>query len=210
MRVGRPIGEPEALGNWLACLQLHRRWGRASSQTMTWRLPLVLLLLAGCAGGDKGTWPSLAPRANEVSPLVPRVPLGACAGCTSGEVVQADSPPPALLGPPQLPALPDDAGARLAAMAVAIGEVEARLPAARVDAQAALSRAVDAEDRDSEADVQASRFEALFLPLGEIDAELALIEEGLAARPELAALAAEAAALRARLQALETLRVAGL
>lgn len=168
------------------------------------------MLLAGCAAGDKGPWPSLAPRANEVSPLVPRVPLGACAGCDSGTATSWRPAPPALLGPPALPPLPDDLAGRLTLLSAALAEVETRWPAARAQAQAAVAAASDPDDRTSEAEVQASRFEALFLGLGEIDAELMLIEDGLAARPDMAAEAAAMAALRTRLEALEEVRLAGL
>jgi len=185
-----------------------------------WRGLVLGVFLTGCAGGDGGRWPTLAPRANEVSPLVPRVPLGACAGCDSGPA-PAMSAPPALLGMPELPPLPGDVNARLAAIAAGIAEVEGHLPAARDEARVAQIRAAqiraaqtgafaDEETRASEADVQASRFEVLFLGLGELDGELALIEDGLAVRPEMAALMAEAAALRARLEALEAVRTAGL
>jgi hypothetical protein len=171
---------------------------------------LALMLFAGCAGGDKGAWPSLAPRSNEVSPLVPRVPLGACAGCDSGTASSWTPAPPVLLGAPELPPLPADLSGRLAALSTALAEVEGRWPEARTAAQAAVARAVDAEDRVSEAEVQASRFEALFLGLGEVDAELMLIEEALALRPELAGEADAVAALRARLEALEEVRLSGL
>ena len=182
----------------------------------------VLLVLAGCATGGDGPWPSLAPRANEISPLVPRVPLGACAGCVSdvagsaGAGAGAVSVPPAALGAPALPPLPDDLTAALAVISAGIGDVEARWPRARTVGVAAIgnARAFGAEELASEAEVQASRFEALFLGLGALDAELMLIEDGLTARtesePEMAAARAEAAALRARLAALESVRMAGL
>ena len=182
---------------------------------MIGRLFLVLALLGGCASDDKIVWPSLAPRANEVSPLVPRVPLGACAGCDSGLAAAGMSAPgmsapPAALGMPELPELPADVAGRLVAISSGIAALEGRLPEARAEGRAAVSRARDAEERMAEADVQASRFEALFLGLGELDAELIMLEQGLVVRPEMAALMAEAARLRARLDALEVLRVAGL
>ncbi|WP_439533446.1 hypothetical protein [Polymorphobacter sp.] len=167
----------------------------------------LLVVLAGCASTEKGGWPSLAPRANEVSPLVPRVPLGACAGCAPDAAVTFTTPPP-LLGVPEPLPLPADAADRLTALEAAIADVEKRWPGQRRDALAAI-RAASA-DNDTERDTQASRFEALFLTLGETSAALEELEDGLADRPDEAALAARALDLRLRLDRLEAVRVAGL
>jgi hypothetical protein len=177
---------------------------------------LLLFALAGCATSDDKRWPSLAPRANEVSPLVPRVPLGACAACAPDASPDTNivftAPPPLLAAPAPLP-FPADAADRMAAIEAAIADVETRWPGQRQKARAAIAAASSANT--TEAEVQASRYEALFLPLGDTSAALETLEDSLADQPQSAeqappTLAARALAARLRLDQLEAVRAAGL
>ena len=167
-------------------------------------LPLLALLaaLSGCAGMNRGeSWPTLAPRAGEVSPLVPRTPLGACAGCGQ-DLVAA----PAVAA---LPPVPVDVAARLAGVETAIAAVEAAAPARRADwARAAAAAAGKADDSDAatEAEVQRSRYEALLLPLGIEERALDVIEDDLTGKADAEAGLARVAALRARIAALDDAR----
>ncbi|WP_416906950.1 MAG: hypothetical protein ACMVO5_07755 [Polymorphobacter sp.] len=183
------------------------------------RVPHVLLMmaLAGCAGGEARDWPSLAPRAGEVSPLVPRVPLGACVGCgpdaevaaAEAEAAAADSLGVTALPAPVRPVLPGDMTARLDGIEAGIAAVEAAWPGARTDGLAAIA-AAGGGAVETEAAVQASRFEALFQPLGPEDAALTALEAILGDAEGGAAFAGRVAGLRARLDALEVVRAGGL
>jgi hypothetical protein len=170
-------------------------------------LPLLALLaaLSGCAGMNRGeSWPTLAPRAGEVSPLVPRTPLGACAGCGQ-DLVAA----PAAATVAALPPVPADVAARLAGVETAIAAVEAAAPARRADwARAAAAAAGKADDSDAatEAEVQRSRYEALLLPLGIEERALDVIEDDLTGKADAEAGLARVAALRARIAALDDAR----
>lgn len=98
-------------------------------------LPPILLALAGCAGADAGTYPSLAPRAIEQrSDAEPEV------------VTPVAAPDPALDG--RIAETDKQTDAALASFDTAAKRVEARLPAARaggvgsdawVDTQTAIS-----------------------------------------------------------------------
>jgi hypothetical protein len=159
--------------------------------------------LSACASLDrKESWPTLAPRAGELSPLVPRTPLGACAGC--GQDAAALPPPPA---PP--PPVPADVPARLARIGAAIAIIEAAAPARRADWQRAAAAATGKpadSDAMTEAEVQRSRYEALLLPLGIEARALDAIEDDLAGKADAAAGLAGVAALRARITALDAPR----
>jgi hypothetical protein len=177
---------------------------------------LLMFALGGCATSDDKRWPSLAPRANEVSPLVPRVPLGACAACAPDARPETNivftAPPPLLAAPEPLP-LPEDAATRMTAIEAAIADVEGRWPEQRRKARAAIAAAP--AENTTEADVQASRYEALFFALGDTSAALETLEDSLADQPQssrqgLSALAARAVAARLRLDQLEAVRAAGL
>jgi hypothetical protein len=168
-------------------------------------LPLLafLVALSACASLDrKESWPRLAPRAGELSPLVPRTPLGACAGCG----LDAAPPPPPPAPPPPVPA---DVPARLARIGAAIAIIEAAAPARRADwqrAAAAASGKPADSDAMTEAEVQRSRYEALLLPLGIEARALDAIEDDLAGKADAAAGLAGVAALRARITALDAPR----
>jgi hypothetical protein len=190
-------------------------------------LTLLALLLTACANedaadprGKRPGWPSLAPRPNEVSLLVPRVPLdsslggssvgGRCVGC--GPDAPAQPPPlPPLAGLPAIveQAVPADAEARLAAIEREIANLESEWPVLQRDARRAVA-AAGSEARRIESEAQASRFEALFQPLGVQDAGLTALENQLADASDGAMLAARAAGLRSRVDALDAVRRAGL
>ena len=163
----------------------------------------VLALLSGCAGMNRGeSWPTLAPRPGEVSPLVPRTPLGACAGCGQDMIVA----PPAIAA---LPAVPADVAARLARVETAIAAIEAAAPARRADwTRATAAAAGQSADSDvaTEAEVQRSRYESLLLPLGIEERALDTIEDDLTGKAEADAALASVAALRARIAALNDAR----
>jgi hypothetical protein len=165
----------------------------------------LALALAGCTGSDrKHNWPTLAPRAGEMSPLVPRTPLGACAGCGQDVFTQAAEAVPAPLPPP-----PADAAARIDAIDKAIADVEAKYPAQHRSTDAAIDaargQAADS-DANTEAEVQRSRLESLFLPLAVQSRALDQLEDDLAGKAGADALLARVAALRERLARLDAAR----
>lgn len=166
-------------------------------------LLVAILALSGCAGMNRGeSWPTLAPRAGEISPLVPRTPMGACAGCGQDFV----TPPSA---DPALPAVPADVPGRLAAVAQAIAAIEVAAPARRADwarAEAAAVGKASDSDAATEAEVQRSRYESLLLPLGIEERALDGIEDDLTGKADNAAGIATVAALRARIAALDAAR----
>jgi hypothetical protein len=168
-------------------------------------LPLLaaVVVLSGCAGLNRGeSWPTLAPRAGEVSPLVPRTPLGACAGCGQDMIAA----PPAVAA---LPPVPADVAARLARVETAIAAIEAAAPARRADwtrATAAAAGKPADSDAATEAEVQRSRYESLLLPLGIEERALDTIEDSLTGKADADAGLASVAALRARIAALNDAR----
>ena len=174
---------------------------------MVMRLALPLLaaatVLSGCAGHDRGErWPTLAPRPGEVSPLVPRTPLGACTGCGQDMIVAA----PAVAAQPSVPS---DVAARLDRVAKAIGAIEAAAPARRADWTRAIAAAAGKpadSDAATEAEVQRSRYESLLLPLGIEERALDTIEDDLTGKAKADAGLASVAALRARIAALNDAR----
>lgn len=169
-------------------------------------VPMMLLgvLLAGCRGGDRSgaDWPTLAPRAGEVTPMVPRTPLGACPGCGPDLATPAVAAAPAPLPPP-----PADSAARLDAVATAIAEIEEAYPAQRRTTEAAIKAATRGSiDASGEAEVQRSRLEALLLPLAVQTRTLDDLEDDLAGKAATAALLARIAELRGRIARLEAAR----
>lgn len=179
------------------------------------RSPIILtvlacaITLAGCSGLDrKGKWPTLAPRPGEVSPLVPRTPLGACAGCGQDVFAEPAEPAPAPLPPPPPPA---DVPARIDAVDKAITTVSASVPAQRRATEAAIAAARgSAADSNAaaEAEVQRSRFESLFLPLAVQARALDAIEDDLAGKAGAEPLLARVTELRDRLARLDAERSA--
>ena len=171
-------------------------------------LPLLAFLaaLSACASLDsKESWPTLAPRAGELSPLVPRTPLGACAGCGQDAAAMPPAPPSSLPPPP----VPADVPARLARVEAAIAAIEAVSPASRADWQRAVAAAAGKpadSDAMTEAEVQRSRNEALLLPLGIEARALDAIEDDLAGKADAATGLAGVVALRARIAALDAPR----
>ncbi|OYU16062.1 MAG: hypothetical protein CFE37_03240 [Alphaproteobacteria bacterium PA4] len=157
-----------------------------------------LLLLAGCSGMNQaGPWPSLATRPGEQAPLVPRTPLGPFAGCGQ-DMIAAPAPVAA-----PLPPLPADIPARLAAVDAALAQLELQMPAQR---RAALAAIAAAGGDDGGIEVARSRYESLFLGLGIQDRALDAIGDDATGTTGSDAVAAQVAALRARLAALDAAR----
>ncbi|MBC7521060.1 MAG: hypothetical protein H7268_08215 [Sandarakinorhabdus sp.] len=159
--------------------------------------------LAGCASRSNEKWPTLAPRPGEMSPLVPRTPMsGACAGC--GQDAAAVAVPVAAPAPEPVPA---DIAGRIAASDKAIAAIEAAFPAQAQRTQAAIKAAAGGgADASSEAEVQRSRLESVFLPLAIEARSLDAIEDDLVGKADAAAARAQVAALRVRVAALEAAR----
>ncbi len=168
------------------------------------------MLLAGCSSLNGGRWPTLAPRPGEISPLVPRTPLGACAGC--GQDVfpaQAQAALPVLSEPRQAPA---DAGARLDAVEAAITAMEASLATQNTVLDAAIARAAAVpgnEDLSVTVEVERSRLQLLQVPLVAQDEALDGLADDLYGVADAAALRARLEVLRARIVALRDGRPAG-
>jgi hypothetical protein len=175
------------------------------------RIPIILaaivlsFALTGCSGMNRsGKWPTLAPRPGEASPLVPRTPLGACAGCGQDVFAQAAKPVAAPLPPP-----PADAASRLDAVDKAIAEVETNYPALlrSVDAAIVAARGSAADsDASVEVEVRRSRFELLFVPLAVQSRALDELEDDLAGKTATESLRARVALLRHRLARLDAER----
>lgn len=169
------------------------------------RYPFVLMIfLAGCASDMQGKWPSLAPRAGESrSDAVVPAP-GKCPGC-GAEFVGAEVPPPP--PPPPLP-LPADADQRLAAIAGVIAGVEAQVPAQARTATAAIAAARRDPALLADAEVERSRYEALFLPLSIEERRLDVLSDDVVGRAGNAEVLAAIDTLRRRLAALQAARTA--
>lgn len=203
------IGESGGLGNHLvslfrtACVGVVR--GIAAEPMHMRFLALVLVLcgaLAGCASRGEGKWPTLAPRPGELSPLVPRTPLGSCVGCGQ-DVFPVPAPP---VAPVILP-VSADIGPRIAASDKAIASVEAAYPAqARTTAAAIKAAGSGNIDAITEAEVQRSRLESILLPLAIESRALDSIEDDLVGKADAAPRVAQVQALRARIAALEATR----
>jgi hypothetical protein len=167
-------------------------------------LPLwSILLLVGCTrDGEGAKWPTLAPRPGELSPLVPRTPLGNCPGCGQDMIAA-----PVVVEPPPLPPVGADVAGRIEAVGKAIAEVEAAYPAQLRTTQTAVRQAAAGDaDAVGEAEVQRSRLESLFLPLAVQARALDAIEDDLAGKADTGPALARVAALRARLAALQAVR----
>jgi hypothetical protein len=160
---------------------------------------LLAVLLAGCASDMHGKWPSLAARPGEIGS--DRVVTGGCAGC--GQDAAATAVPP----PPAAKPLPTDVEARLADSAAVIARIEADAPAQARIASAAIAAAARDSARQGDAEVERSRFEALFMPLSIAERRLDILSDDIAGRDGAAAIEARITALRARAAALQALRV---
>lgn len=163
---------------------------------------LLVLVLAGCSRMQRtGKWPSLAPRVGEVSPLVPRTPLGACAGC--GADVFAAAPAPPAIAPTPVSA---DVAVRIEQAAKAIAAVAARLPEQRRALAAAVSAAAGGpadSNAAAAAEIERSRFELLFVPLSVEEKALDAIDDDLIGKAGAEGLLERVSALRRELGRLE-------
>ncbi len=154
---------------------------------------------------NSGKWPSLAPRAGEISPMVPRTPVARCAGCGDDVFAEPAAPAPIVLPPP-----PADVPARLDAVEKAVAAVAAQLPAQRRATDAAIARAAGQRSDSnaaSDAEVERSRLELIYVPLGAQSRALDTIEDDLAGKSAAEPLTARAQALRARIAQLQAERL---
>ena len=159
----------------------------------------LLLILAGCAGNADGKWPSLAARPGELA-RDPGSGELACAGCNAGDVL-----PVAAVSVPLAP-LPADVEARLAETTRTVGEIEAKAPAQGKRAAAAIAAALRSPALSGDAEVERSRFEALFLPSSIEVRRLEVLADDVAGRNGAGAVLVRIEALQRRIEALERLR----
>ena len=160
----------------------------------------VLLVLAGCAGNAGGKWPSLATRPGEISADLPGGAAIRCPSCGPEPVV---TPPP----PVVLEALPADVELRLAESTRVIAAAERAAPGQARTATAAIEAARRNPDRSGDAEVERSRYEALFMPLTIEERRLDVLADDVAGREGGDAVLERIDALRTRLAALERARV---
>jgi hypothetical protein len=171
------------------------------------RRPALLLLgalvatLPACSQ-DSTKWPSLAPRPGEIAPLVPRTPLGACAGC-GADVFPAESAPPP---PPAPQPVPADVAPRLDAVAKVLATIAADYPAQLAITDKAVAAGKAGGDAEVEAEVQRSRLEAIFLPLSAQGQALDAISDDLIGKAGAEPYAARVTALRAEIARLAAVR----
>ena len=165
-------------------------------------LPLLMLLIvpAGCAGGMDGKWPSLAPRAGEIAT---DGPLPVCPGCGQDAVLPPIVEPVAVLLP-----LPAGAAAQYGDASRRIGAIEAKVPAQARIATAVIDAARRDAGRSADADVERSRYEALFLSLSVEERELDKLADAIAGRASAAVMEAQIEELRGRLRRLQAARSA--
>ena len=165
-------------------------------------LPLMALaaLAPGCAS-DSEKWPSLAPRPGEIAPLVPRTPLGACAGCGADVAAAAAEPPPPAPQP-----VPADVTPRLDAVARVLATIAADYPAQLAITTRAVAAATAGGDAAIEAEVQRSRLESIFLPLSAQGQVLDGISDDLIGKAGAEPYAARVASLRAEVARLAAVR----
>lgn len=109
---------------------------------------------------------------------------------------------------PQPVSLPADVEERLAVIDAELARIEAAWPAARTSGRVAI-RSAGPGAAETEAEVQASRFEALFQPLGRQDSALTALEALLPDPASNPAIASRFTALRTRLSALDATRSGG-
>lgn len=162
------------------------------------QLILIALLLAGCSSEMHGKWPSLAARPGEIAGDAS--PTGPCAGC--GQDVAAVAPPT----PVSMP-LPADVDTRLAEVTKVIANIEAKAPAQARTARAAIVAAKSSADRQGDAEVERSRFEALFMPLSIEERRLDVLADDVTGRDGADAVLPRIIELRARAAALQSLRL---
>jgi hypothetical protein len=172
------------------------------------RRPALLLLVALAAtlpacSHDGEKWPSLAPRPGEIAPLVPRTPLGACAGCGADVAAAAAAAEPP---PPALQPVPADVATRLDAVASTLATIAADYPAQLAITNKAVTAASAGGDAAIEAEVQRSRLEAIFLPLSAQGQALDGISDDLIGKADAEPYVARVTALRAEIARLAAVR----
>lgn len=165
------------------------------------RTLFILLILSGCARDMQGKWPSLATRPGEDVPAIPVT--GPCAANGAGCGQDVAAPPVAA---PALQPLPADTEARLVSIAAIIAGVEAKAPAQARTAAAAITAARRDPALSGDAEVERSRFEALFMPLSVEDRRLEILSDDVIGRDGVDPVLARIEALRTRLAALQTQR----
>ncbi|MBC7505361.1 MAG: hypothetical protein H7267_06520, partial [Sandarakinorhabdus sp.] len=104
--------------------------------------------------------------------------------------------------------LPADVQARLTNIVGIIAGVEAKVPAQARTATAAINAARRDAARSGDAEVERSRYEALFMPLSIEDRQLEVLSDDVVGRDGADAVLAQIADLRARLAALDKQRTA--
>jgi hypothetical protein len=178
--------------------------------------PLLLSLALTACAGRGGDWPTLAPRAGEISPMVPRNLPGSAA--TAGRCRQAvDCAPPSAASPPAVapaapdlpppPPAPDPAAiaAELSAIEAALADVETAAAPLRARRDAAREQAAG-QATDSPAAARAelaeSALQAALAPLERLAYRLSSLEAAAAQGPDGAGMAPQLAALSARIAAL--------
>ena len=166
------------------------------------RTLLLLLILSGCARDMQGKWPTLATRPGEDVPAIPVT--GPCAANGAGCGQNVAAPAAAVVPAPQ--PLPADTEARLASITAIIAAVEAKAPAQARTATAAITAARRNTALSGDAEVERSRFEALFMPLSVEDRGLEILTDDVIGRNGADPVLARIEALRNRLDALQTKR----
>jgi hypothetical protein len=169
------------------------------------RAALLLVALAAAlpaCSQDSTKWPSLAPRPGEIAPLVPRTPLGPCAGCGADVFPAEPAPPP----PPPPQPVPADVTSRLDAVAKALAGISADYPAQLAITQKAVAAGKAGGDAEVEAEVQRSRLEAIFLPLSDQGQALDAISDDLIGKAGAEPYVARVTALRADIAKLAAVR----
>lgn len=172
--------------------------------------PLILaVVLTGCA--SRGSeWPSLAPRAGEVSPMVPRnVPgLQPCANATGD--ARCDAAPASAAAPLMPPPAPPPALADVLATLDRLERVLTAVEQAAGPARAALQRAQAAAAGSSPDSAAANgvvmaqaALDSALQPLQAAAFQVAALDEATAASPDRASYAGRIAALASRVALLD-------
>jgi hypothetical protein len=175
-------------------------------------LTLLAGMLAGC-GAQGSNWPTLAPRAGEVTTMVPRNVAGA--GPNSGGCASADCAPPptaaapaaAIAMPPPVP-VPDQAAAqaelaRIAAEIATVATAAGPARSAAANARQAASGSADDSAAASRAAAAESALSAALTPLAGAAFRLQALDLATANAPERSTYSDQIAALARRIAQLQ-------